>query len=260
MPVISLVTAVLSGRHEYLGETGESLARQEMPSGWEWQWVVQEDGDTGVPLAALPRDRRISVGTGPRVHHSIARTIALSRVEGVLVRVLDADDLLPDGALKRDILALTSNPDAAWCVSPALDLMPDGELRPGPRDPDPGPLPRGLLVDGERRGLLPVLGTTVCTYTALVHALGGWQALPGAEDVALMLAVEAVSDGWMLAEPGLIYRRWPGARTFGEDRTVASASTPGRDVMLARVGSLHDGGWRWSPRDHGHKSGSSHAT
>lgn len=60
--------------------------------------------------------------------------------------------------------------------------------------------------------MLQVLGSTLCTYTELVRAVGGWPALP-AEDVGLLLAAEAVAHGWMLPEPGLRYRRWPGSST-----------------------------------------------
>ena len=115
--------------------------------------------------------------------------------------------MLTDGALSRDISTLAAGTGIAWCVSPEIDLLPDGSLRAGPRDPDPGPLPPGCLAEGERSGMLQVLGNTMCAiYTELVRALGGWQALPS-EDVALLLAAEAVADGWMLSMPGLLYRR-----------------------------------------------------
>lgn len=248
MPVISVVTAVLAGRHQHIRETYESLAQQKMPSGWDWQWVVQEDGETGQPLAGLPRDPRISSGQGPHGRAARARTIALSRATGMLVRALDADDMLTDQALDRDITVLTGQPDIAWCVSPALDLLSDGSLRPGPRDPDPGPLPPGFLAEGERAGLLQVLGVTMCAYTQLVRALGGWPALPS-EDVALLLAAEGVSNGWMLAEPSLIYRRWEGSNTAHINKWEASAGSPQRTVLLDRANALQAAGWRWTPRE-----------
>lgn len=248
MPTISIITAVLAGKHQYLHEAYDSLASQEMPVGWDWQWVIQEDGESGIPLADLPDDPRISTGTGPRGRAAMARTIAIGRANGLLLRTLDADDVLPAGALNRDITTLMTHPEISWCVSPALDLLPDGTLRAGPRDPDAGPLPPGYLAEGEQAGLLQVVGTTMCTYTQLVRALGAWQALPREEDVALLLAAEAVADGWMLAEVGLHYRRWPGNTTEEVDKRLASAGSPQRDVLLGRADALRTAGWRWSPQ------------
>lgn len=250
MPVISVITAVIDGKHQYLRDTYQSLCAQEMPPGWSWQWVVQEDGQTGRPLAELPpSDPRISVGMARHGRAATARTLALARAEGMLMRTLDADDLLPPGALARDITTLMSHPEVGWCVSAALDLLPDGSLRPGPRDPAPGLLPPGVLAEGERVGLLPVVGTTLCTYTSLVRALGGWQALPADEDVALLLAVEAVADGWMIAEPGLLYRRWEGNSTGGDDHHCPSERAARRAALLDRADALRATGWRWSPSD-----------
>lgn len=247
MPLISIITPVLAGKEQYLPELWASLLSQDMPPGWKWEWVVQEDGATGRPLALLPDDQRISPGKAPHGRQAMARTITLSRVRGVLTRAVDADDVLPPGALHRDITVLMQRPGTGWCVSPALDLLPDGTLHAGPRDPDPGPLPPGFVADGERSGILPVVGGTMCTYTQLIRVLGGWPAIP-AEDVGLLIAVEAVADGWMHAEPGLHYRRWPGAMSrgaTGADKVAASPGSASRTVLLDRADALRTAGWRW---------------
>lgn len=248
MPTISLITAVCEGREQYITEAYESLCAQTMPDGWDWQWVVQEDGETGKPLALLPDDDpRISAGQGRAGRAPMARTMALERAEGVLMRTLDADDVLPEGALHQDITMLIERPDIAWCVSGALDLIPDGTLEPGPYDPPPGDLPSGFLRDGEAQGHLQVVGTTMCTYTDLVRALGGWMALPASEDVELLLAAEAVSPGVMCPEIGLLYRQWPGASTEDPDYARDGESRARRNALLARADALSRAGWRWSP-------------
>jgi len=247
MPLISVVTAVLAGKHQFLGEVYKSLLGQRMPPDWDWQWIVQEDGETGIPQAALPTDPRISAGSGPRSRASAARTVALSRVDGALLRTVDADDLLPEGALYRDITTLIDHPTIGWCVSPTVDLVRDGSLRSGPRDPNPGPLPPGFLADGERAGMLQVHGMTLCTYAALVRTLGGWPALPMQEDVGLLLAAEAVAEGWMIQEPGLIYRRWSGNTTDETDKRIPSVGNDLRTVLLDRADQLRAIGWRWRP-------------
>ena len=247
MPVISVVTAVVDGSHEFLGDTYQSLIDQKMPSGWSWQWILQEDGNTGRPLSMVPDEPRVSKGTyGFHGGAAMARTVALSRADGVLLRTLDADDMLPPGALAREIDTLTIHPEIAWCVSGAVDFYPDGSQVLGPRDPDPGPLPAGFFADGERDGLLQVIGTTMCTYTALVRALGGWPAVLS-EDVALLLAAEAVANGWMLSEPGLLYRRWHGQSSAQKESAARQPDSAQRTVMLGHVDALKAAGWRWHP-------------
>lgn len=238
MPTISIITAVLDGTHEHIQETYESLRAQELPPGWAWQWIVQEDGETGRPLACLPDDARISSGMGPRSRAATARTLALNRAESRLVRALDADDILTEGALARDIATLTEHTEFAWCVSPTLDLTSDGQQSSTQPRARPGPLaPDHFLQLAEQVDILRLPGTTLCTYTDLVRALGGWPALPSNDDVALLLAVEAVSHGCMLREPSLLYRRWQGSTTDVLDQ----AAPVRRDALLDRAGIACNG-------------------
>lgn len=243
MPTISIITAVLDGAHQHIQETYESLRAQELPAGWAWQWIVQEDGESGRPLACLADDARISPGTGPRGRAATARTLALNRAEGTFVRALDADDILTEGALARDIATLTEHTELAWCVSPTLDLTPDGrQISPQP-PAEPGPLAADYFLQlSDQVDILRLPATTLCTYTELVCALGGWPALPANDDVALLLAVEAVSRGWMLSEPSLLYRHWHGSTTD----VVDPAAPQWRDALLSRAKALAASGWRWA--------------
>lgn len=246
MPVISIVTAVHNGGHQYLAEAYESLCEQDLPDGWTWQWVIQEDGTTGIPFDRLPDDPRISAGMGRHGRAAMARTMALERVNGVLTRALDADDLLAPGALQRDIETITAHPHIGWCVSACLDLAPDGQLVPGPYDPPPGPLPPGILAEGYRVGRLAVMGTTLCAYTELLEAVGGWQALPASEDVALLVVCEALSPGWMIGEVSEIYRKHPQQSTadlaYSDPREKASRLS----ILMSRVEALRRAGWQWT--------------
>ncbi|MGI8334386.1 glycosyltransferase family 2 protein [Actinomadura scrupuli] len=247
MPTISVITPVYEGGHRHLGEAYRSLVEQPLPEGWSWQWIVQEDGRSGKPASCLPADPRISAGSGRRGGAAIARTMALARATGTLIRALDADDLLPVGTLARDIETLQANPELGWCVSPCLDLLPDGTLVPGPYDPPPGPLPQGLLAEGFAAGKLPVMGTTLTAHADLVRAVGGWPALPAYEDVALLLACEAVAAGWMNAEAGEIYRKHPRQSTkfsaYRDPDEIAARTAS----ILARTETLRRSRWQWAP-------------
>jgi hypothetical protein len=52
--------------------------------------------------------------------------------------------------------------------------------------------------------------------TNLLLGLGAWMALPGG-GVTGLLAVSALSDGYFIGEPGLLYRKWPGQQTAQAD-------------------------------------------
>jgi glycosyltransferase involved in cell wall biosynthesis len=249
MPTYSLITAVLDGHHEHLPEAYESLRAQDLPEGWDWEWIVREDGATGRPLSVLPSDPRISSSTGARGRAATARTLALGRARGVVVRALDADDLLTDGALLRDLEALREHPEVGWCLSPTTDLLPDGTQRPGELVAGRGHVQPGYFLDArDRINLLSVAGSALCAYADLIRAVGGWPAVPANDDVALLLAVGEVSAGWMIDKPSLLYRRWQGNTTEALDQAAERAADDRRDAMLARATSLRGTGWRWKPR------------
>ena len=94
MNVLSLITPVYQPVPEQLNEAYKSLCDQELPTGWEWEWVVQEDGDSGVAAEILPNDDpRIAFGAGRHGGVAITRNLALSRVRGDLVKTFDQDDV-----------------------------------------------------------------------------------------------------------------------------------------------------------------------
>ncbi|MBG6100751.1 glycosyltransferase involved in cell wall biosynthesis [Micromonospora vinacea] len=213
--VVSVITPVHPPSIEYLPGAYESLAKQEMPDGWDWELLVQEDGQTGALVDALPDDPRISLGTGRPGGPGVARTLALSRVSGQLIKVLDADDQLTPGVLARDIAAFTAHPQIGWTTSRVLDLLPDGSTAGWDKDPAGGVIDRGAVLtfwkaNDYRASVHPA---TLCLRRDLVFALGGWMALPASEDTGLLLAANAVMPGYFTGEYGLLYRKWPGQVT-----------------------------------------------
>lgn len=242
--VITVVTPVFSGGHRYLRDAYESLRQQDLPPGWAWQWCVQEDGDTGVPRSVLPDDPRISYDAALPGRAGVARTMALARARGELIRTLDADDLLLPGALYRDIEALSR---VAWCVSAGLDLYPDGTTTPGPYDPPAGPLPEDIFFTEQQEDRLSVLAANLAAHTDLVRALGGWPALTGAETVGLLLALEAVTPGEFIAEPSMLYRRHDNQTTGSPRYWRAEESRARLAIAMQRAKVLRRLGWKWPP-------------
>ncbi|MER6026433.1 glycosyltransferase family 2 protein [Streptomyces sp. NPDC001851] len=212
---ITVVTAVHAPSARFLPDAYASLCEQRLPGGWEWEWVIQEDGTTDRVRPHVPDDARVSFGQGRPGGPGVARTIALARAGGAYVKVLDADDQLTPGALARDLAVLEADPTVGWTTSRVLDLLPDGTTTGFPGDPEDGPLERGaVLGPWKRNGFrAPVHPASLCVRRQLLLALGGWMALPASEDTGLLLALDAVSRGWFCAEAGLLYRKWEGQVT-----------------------------------------------
>jgi glycosyltransferase involved in cell wall biosynthesis len=214
--LLSVVTPLLHPRPDHLAVAYESLAAQELPAGWDWEWVVQEDGRTGEIARLLPPDPRVRVGTGrPGGGVGQTRNMALARSRGTLVKAFDGDDVLGDGVLARDIQVLSQHADVQWTTSRALDLLPDGTTAGSPGDPPPGRLERGSVESYWRSHgyRLPVHGVTLCMRRPLLVALGGWMGVPGSDDTGLLIAASVVSTGYFHGSVGLYYRKWPGQVT-----------------------------------------------
>lgn len=238
--LVSVITAVHAPAAQYLGDAYRSLAAQRMPVGWDWQWIVQEDGQTGEPAKLLPDDKRISAGTGRHGGPGVARTLGLARAEGEYVKVLDADDQLTPGALAREIAVLDERPEVGWTTARVLDLLPDGTTIGFDSDPDEGVLQRNVVLNFWRAHnyRAQVHPATLCLRHDLLLALGGWMALPASEDTGLLLAANAVADGYFVAEAGLLYRKWPGQMTGAAAHTEASERDARMSLIASRATAL----------------------
>ncbi|MGW7485736.1 glycosyltransferase family 2 protein [Streptomyces sp. NPDC054786] len=248
---IIIVTAVHAPSAHFLPDAYRSICRQELPEGWEWHWVVQEDGKSGEVAPHLPDDERVTFRQGRPGGPGVARTIALSQADGEYIKVLDADDQLTPGALARDLAALEGDSSIGWATSRALDLLPDGSTAGFPGDPEPGPVERGAVLDlWKANGFrAPVHPATLFMRRDLVLALGGWMALPASEDTGLLLALNATSRGWFSAEVGLHYRKWPGQATSQASHTDAAERDARMAVVEARARQLAHFKWRYPTAD-----------
>ncbi|WP_411152060.1 glycosyltransferase family 2 protein [Streptomyces sp. A30] len=244
---VVVVTAVHAPSARFLPEAHTSLCAQELPEGWEWHWVIQEDGRTDAVAPYVPDDARITFRQGRPGGPGVARTIALAHAEGTYVKILDADDQLTPGALARDLAALEADRTLGWATSRALDRLPDGSTVGFPGDPATGPIERGAVLDfwranGFRAQVHPA---TLFVRRDLLLALGGWMALPASEDTGLLLALNSVSRGWFSAEVGLLYRKWEGQAT-GQAAHADTAERAARmAVAEARARALAGSGWSW---------------
>ncbi|MGW1375752.1 glycosyltransferase family 2 protein [Streptomyces sp. NPDC002446] len=248
---IVVVTAVHAPSAHFLPEAYASLCRQELPEGWAWHWTIQEDGQSDEVARYVPDDERVTFRQGRPGGPGVARTIALAQADGEYVKVLDADDQLPPGALARDLAALEGDSSLGWATSRALDLLPDGSTAGFPGDPEPGPIERGAVLDhwkanGYRAQVHPA---TLFVRRGLLLALGGWMALPASEDTGLLLALNATSRGWFSSEVGLHYRKWPGQMTGQAPHTDTAERDARMAVIEARARQLARLKWSFPTAD-----------
>jgi glycosyltransferase involved in cell wall biosynthesis len=238
--IVSVITAAHVLSVPYLLDAYESLVAQELPAGWSWEWLLQEDGQTGAVAAAVPDDPRISVGSARPSCPGVTRTMAMARAQGQLVRNLDADDKLLPGAIARDIMVLTERAEVGWTTSRLLNWLPDGKIVSWRhQNPDEGVLTRGAILESWRSNdwFLPIHPVTICIRRDLLFALGGWMALPSAEDTGLLMAASVITDGYFINEPSLLYRNHPHQMTARVDH-VDGLDSDRRHLIAARADAL----------------------
>ncbi|HEX4222760.1 MAG TPA: glycosyltransferase [Pseudonocardiaceae bacterium] len=211
MPLLSVLTVAQASRADLLAEAAESLAGQELPAGWEFEWILQEDGDTP-ELAELARRfpfaRHAAWGKLGQLGLSATRNLALSRACGELVGTLDSDDVLLPGALAVAIEAFAAYPDIHWVSAQADDLTPDGQRVPFEPYLRPGYVEIGAVrAFVEANDLMPVACPGVTMRTATVRALGGWAANPRWDDSALFVALAEIAPGYVTPEVTWLYRQ-----------------------------------------------------
>ncbi|MBT2507083.1 glycosyltransferase [Streptomyces sp. ISL-98] len=244
---IIIITAVHEPSAQYLADAFKSLCEQELPEGWEWHWVIQQDGKSDAVAPHVPDDPRVTFRQGRPGGPGVARTMALVHADGEYVKVLDADDQLPPGALARDLAVLERDHTIGWTTSRVLDLMPDGTTVGFPGDPENGPIERGAVLEHWQANdfRAQVHPATLFVRRDLLLALGGWMALPASEDTGLLLALNSTSRGWFTSEVGLLYRKWPGQATSQEAHTDVAERDARMAVVEARARALSYFRWRY---------------
>lgn len=260
MPTLTVITAVHPDKAAHLGALAASIREQQLPPTWQLEWRVQEDGEMVTVDRFLPRGvfspaECIVAANGSQWGSAASRNLGIAPSSGEIVRNADADDILPPGALARDVELLSSHPHVGWVTSAAIDF--DGDAPPSVEtdhhrdNPPQGPIDGLWLRETwKARGVPPVHPATLAVRRPLVMALGGWRALPGSADTALLVALSCISPGYFLESLGLYYRRWEHQTTntplhddpviksrrltFIEEQASALLATPWGKSLLTR--------------------------
>jgi glycosyltransferase involved in cell wall biosynthesis len=235
---ISIITAAYAPLADYFGETIRSVVEQDIPQGWELEWLVQEDGESPTlagMVAGVPYARYAS----NKAHTGIAatRNLALTRATGDIVQVLDHDDVLLPGALAQ-LLPRFGDPTIHWVVGQADDLLSDGS-----RHEYESALPFGRIPAGEvntwamaHGGNWPIHCAGLLLRTQLVRAFGGWGGTPVDDDVIMFSALSECVDGYNDPTTTWLYRIHD--RQTHKSATWRERSTDGRRIALQRVEAI----------------------
>jgi glycosyltransferase involved in cell wall biosynthesis len=211
---LSVLTAAHLPDPEVFAACAQSLAAA--AEGLRVEWVIVADGDTDAKevrrtAATAIRDSDLitlqMVPLGFRAGAGSARSIGLARCSADWVTVLDADDLLPRDAIRSQLAALASHPEARWCVGAGETLSGTGSLTFWPHDL-PAVVPPGLIATLTRdTGAMPTIPIAGVWHTDTVRRLGAWPALPRDEDTSLKLAVTSTEPGVSVPQSVYVYRR-----------------------------------------------------
>lgn len=241
---VSIITATYGPKADYLADTVQSVRDQQLPEGWELEWLIQEDG-------AQPR-LADAVNGLPGVHYAAnhaqvgsaaTRNFALARATGELIQVLDHDDMLLPGALAT-LVPRFDDPQLGWAVGQADDLMPDGARRTYESALPFGPIAPGAVNDWaiEHAGNWPIHCAGLMLRTNLVRALGGWVASPIDEDVIMFSAMSELVPGYNDPATTWLYRQH--AQQTSKTETSQRHSPTARRIALQRIEALSTVGLR----------------
>lgn len=240
MPLISIITAAQGPTAQFLPDAITSVLQQSraLTDGWELEYVIQEDGADPVLQDLAAQDKRIQyLANDGQLGVATTRNIALSRVKGELVQMLDHDDLLLPGALATIIPRFLDLP-IHWAIGQADDLLPDGSRKAYPAAVPFGLLPACSVNDWARDhdGNWPVHCAALMARTSTVRALGGWGATPSDDDIHIFTALFELTSGYHESAFTWLYRQHPQQAHRTDE--WSSRSHDGRRIALQRLMAL----------------------
>ena len=221
MPLVSVLTPTQAHNAEHIGALWDSLDSQVLASGWEWEWLVQEDGaDTrsgSQPSVRelLPDDPRIRYDAlGVQLGGATTRNVALARATGDLVAGMDHDDWYAPGGLAALVAPLAREQAIAWSCARVRWQNPDGTTWVKPDVFPPGRIKPALIAENFAATddfPFPASITTYRRTHLLAH--GGWPAVARSTDAVLLAAFSTRWPGVWVDHVAATYRRWPAQHT-----------------------------------------------
>lgn len=235
---LSIITAAYAPLADYFDETIASVLSQSIPEGWDFEWLIQEDGEAPGLAGKLETLPHVSYAAN-RAHTGIAatRNLALTRATGDVVQVLDHDDILLPGAWMH-LLPKFEDPGIHWAVGQADDYLPDGTRRGYESALPFGEIAAGTVNDWaiQHDGNWPIHCAGLYLRTELVRALGGWGGAPVDDDVIMFAALSELVNGYNDEAVTWLYRVHD--RQTSKSATWRERSSDGRRIALQRIEAI----------------------
>lgn len=233
MPLVSIITPTQAHNADHIGALWSSLETQALPAGWEWEWLVQEDGQQPAVRDLLSDDPRVHYDAlGVQVGGAATRNTAVARARGDLVAGMDHDDYYEPGGLAALVEPFTDGDDdaeVAWSCARMRWLNPDGGTWVKPDVYPPGRVEPGAIAETFlRTDDFPFPASITVYRRQHLIAHGGWPAVARSTDAVLLAAFATRWAGVWVDRIAATYRRWP------RQHTVQSGDIAIRDLPHVR--------------------------
>jgi glycosyltransferase involved in cell wall biosynthesis len=215
MPLVSVLTPTQAHNADHIGALWSSLKDQVLPSGWEWEWLVQEDGARPAVRDLLPNDPRIRYDAlGVQLGGATTRNLALARAAGDLIAGMDHDDWYEAGGLAALVQPLADDAAIAWSCGRIRWQNPDGVTWVKPDVFPAGRIEPGLIAETFVRTNDFPFPAAIATYRRPhLVAHGGWPAVARSTDAVLLAGFSTRWPGFWVDRIVATYRRWPSQHT-----------------------------------------------
>jgi glycosyltransferase involved in cell wall biosynthesis len=215
VPLVTVLTPTQARNADHIGALWASIAASDPPSGWEVEWVVQEDGDAPAVRGRLPDDPRIRYDAlGVQLGGPATRNHGLARARGDLVAGIDHDDTYLDGGLAALLAPLMAAPAVAWtCGRVRWDMVDGSTWRKEDVLPPGRVAPRAVTDHFLATDDFPFPAAMAAFRRDVLVAHGGWPAVARSTDAVLLAALSDRWPGWWVASDVAVYRRWPSQKT-----------------------------------------------
>ncbi len=230
MPLVSIVTPTQAHNATHIGALWRSLAAQVLAPGWEWEWLVQEDGPRPAVRELLPADPRIHYDAlGVQIGGAATRNTAVARARGDLIAGMDHDDYYEPDGLAALVEPLAEDASVAWSCARMRWQNPDGgtwvkpDVYPAGRV-EPGTIAETFIQSND----FPFPASITVYRRPHLVAHGGWPAVARSTDAVLLAAFSTRWAGVWVDRIAATYRRW------SAQHTVQSGDIAIRDLPHVR--------------------------
>lgn len=226
--LVSIITPLAPDRYDHLQELSQSIRRSRIPHDASIEWLIQVDGPIGQELdEILSSIQQECVHDGitmiPESHHypggaAVARNLAASRSQGDVLIMIDADDLIKADFISQVIGVIEDEEVDFVYVLAEEYIVSENKIVPPEQKPgwETGKITPGSLRDAFYHKTVHFPAAPITVRSNVFWSVGGYSALMSNEDTNLLVKLDDDHQGYLIAQPLYIYRRWDKQHTTEE--------------------------------------------